>query len=178
MILRAADQPVHHRVQAAQVGVALFHPQTAPQAVQNGFRLFVYLLEHEMVVAALLDLGQGQGDLLHLLHHLLVPDGLDGAGILGDAGDLVVVQIDHLPGVLHQGGGVGGDEVLALAQPDHERAAAAGGDDLVRFFEISPGCRRSPPPPAGRSGRRRRGPGPLHTSPLSGGPALRYRWRS
>ena len=46
-------------------------------------------------------------------------------------GHLVVVEVDHLRGVLDDGAGVGGDDVLVLADADDQRAALAGDDQRV-----------------------------------------------
>ena len=48
-----------------------------------------------------------------------------------DDGHLVVGQIDDLVGVADQRRGVAGDEMLAVADADHQRAAEPGGDDHV-----------------------------------------------
>jgi hypothetical protein len=39
---------------------------------------------------------------------------------------LVVVEIDHLRGVLDDGAGIGGDDVFILPHADDQRAALAG----------------------------------------------------
>ena len=44
-------------------------------------------------------------------------------------GQFVVGQVDDLVGVAGQRRGVAGDEVLAVADADHQRAAQPGGDD-------------------------------------------------
>ena len=46
-----------------------------------------------------------------------------------DRDDLVLTDRERVAGVLDEGGDVGAEEVLALAQPDHERRVAAGADD-------------------------------------------------
>ena len=46
-------------------------------------------------------------------------------------GELAVGEEDHLAGVAHQRGDVGGHEHLAVAEPEHDRAAVAGHDELV-----------------------------------------------
>ena len=50
----------------------------------------------------------------------------DAERVGGDDGQLVVGQVDDLVGVADQRRGVAGDEVLAVADADHQRAAAAG----------------------------------------------------
>ena len=46
-----------------------------------------------------------------------------------DRDDLVLADRERVAGVLDEGGDVGAEEVLALAQADHERRVAAGADD-------------------------------------------------
>ena len=61
--------------------------------------------------------------------------GLALHAVAGDHRHLARFQEDHPAGVLQDGGDVGGDELLALAQADHHAAgvADAGRDDLVRL---------------------------------------------
>ena len=46
-----------------------------------------------------------------------------------DRDDLVLADREGVAGVLDERGDVGAEEVLALAEPDHERRVAAGADD-------------------------------------------------
>ena len=46
-----------------------------------------------------------------------------------DGDDLVLADRHGAAGVLDEGGDVGAEEVLAVAEPDHERRVAAGADD-------------------------------------------------
>jgi len=48
-----------------------------------------------------------------------------------DAHDLVLAELDRVAGVGDEGGDVGREEVLAVADAHDERGVAAGGDDLV-----------------------------------------------
>ena len=43
--------------------------------------------------------------------------------------DLVLAELEGLAGVLDEGGDVGAEEVLAVAEADDERGVAAGADD-------------------------------------------------
>ncbi len=52
--------------------------------------------------------------------------------VRGDRDDLVLAELDRVAGVLDEGGDVGAEEVLALAEPDDERGVAAGADDDAR----------------------------------------------
>ena len=55
----------------------------------------------------------------------------DGDAVAAQLDDLVLAELDGLAGVGDEGGDVGGEEVLALAAPDHERGVAPGADDDV-----------------------------------------------
>ena len=52
---------------------------------------------------------------------------------------VTVFEIDHLAGVLHDGGAVGADEVLVVADADEQGAALLGEDDLVGFVGTDDG---------------------------------------
>ena len=47
----------------------------------------------------------------------------------GDGDDLVLAELQRVPGVPDEGGDVGAEEVLAVAESDDQRAVAAGADD-------------------------------------------------
>ena len=46
---------------------------------------------------------------------------------------VAIGEEEHVARVAEDGGHVGGDEVLALAEADHHRRPGARGDDLVRI---------------------------------------------
>ncbi len=57
---------------------------------------------------------------------------MDDAERVGrDHGEFMIGQVDDLVGVADQRRGVAGDEVLAVADADHQRAAQPRGDDHV-----------------------------------------------
>ena len=56
--------------------------------------------------------------------------------LAGDRDDLVLAELHRLAGVLDEGGDVGAEEVLALADADDERAVATGGDDAVGVLGV------------------------------------------
>ena len=85
----------------------------------------------------------------------------------GDRHDLVLAELDRLAGVLDEGGDVGGEEVLALADPDHQRRVPAGGDHRVGLLGVDrdqgegtlePAADRSHAPRSGRRPSRPRRP--------------------
>ena len=53
-----------------------------------------------------------------------------------DRDDLVLADRERVAGVLDEGGDVRAEEVLALAQADHERRVAAGADDEARVVLV------------------------------------------
>ncbi len=114
---------------AAQLELPKAHPpglvHPSPQGVRDRVRLFVDLLQHEVLVAALL------GRLQIPLHspHLDVERGAfevgHRQGLGADLDHPVVLQHHHLPGEGQECGDIGGDEVLAIAAAHHQRAAPA-----------------------------------------------------
>ena len=103
--------------------------RAAEDRVGDGLGLFADLLGHEARPAALLG-GRGIPRDLELL-------GLDGVAVEvgdrdrvgADRDDLVLADRDGAAGVLDECGDVGAEEVLAVAEADHERRVAAGADD-------------------------------------------------
>ena len=51
--------------------------------------------------------------------------------------DLVLTNRDGALGVLNKGGNVGAQEVFAIAQANHERCVAAGGEHDIRFILVN-----------------------------------------
>ena len=56
--------------------------------------------------------------------------------VAGDRDDLVLAELEGVAGVLDERGDVGGQEVLALADPDDERGVAPGGDHPVGVLRV------------------------------------------
>ena len=56
--------------------------------------------------------------------------------VAGDRDDLVLAELQRLAGVLDEGGDVGADEVLALAEADDQRRVAAGGHHPGRVLGV------------------------------------------
>jgi hypothetical protein len=117
------------------------------QGVPDALRLLHDLLQHEVGVAALLDLLEVPFQRRDQLVHVLDLEIGDLVPVALHHRHLAVIQIDHLAGVLQQGRGVRGHEVLTLAQPDQERRAEPcrhqgvrlrGGDhrDPVRTLDV------------------------------------------
>ena len=117
--------------QSAQHHLALGRVDAPAQRVAQRSRLLVDLLAHVVTVAVELDLLQPHLQGADALAERDVVDGGGAQAVAGQQRDLVVVQVDHLAGVLDHRGAVGGHHVLAVADADQHRAAAARGDELV-----------------------------------------------
>ena len=104
----------------------------AAHAVGQALGLFKDFLEHEVRIAALLNLPQVDVDGLHVELLRLVQDA-DDLQLLVAAydGDIAVLEVDHLVGVLNDGTGVGAEEEFVVADAHHQRALLAGGNNLV-----------------------------------------------
>ena len=106
-------------------------PDAGRDGLAHGLRLFQDLLEHEVGISPLLGGGRVPVDVAALLLQGLqiVVEHVHALG--GQHGDLPVVHIGHVPGMPDDGRGVGGDEVLPLAEADDQRAVLPGGDEGV-----------------------------------------------
>ena len=104
--------------------------------VRDGLGLLADLLGHEARPAALVG-GRRIPQDLEGLH-------LDGVAVeVGDAhagrrdrDDLVLTDRERVAGVLDEGRDIRSEEVLALAEPDHERRVAARADDESRVVLV------------------------------------------
>ena len=83
----------------------------AADAVHDGLGLLVYLLEHEMRIAALFELRDAHLQLLDVDPALVVVERDDLEGLVAvDDGDLAVVHVDEILRVLDDRRGVGAEE--------------------------------------------------------------------
>ena len=96
------------------------------------FRLLENLLEHVVRKAAQLDLRRVDVELLHVVPHVPFVAMNDANRVGRDDGQLMVGQVDDAIRVADERRAVAGDEVLAVADADHQRAAQPGGDDHIR----------------------------------------------
>jgi hypothetical protein len=111
--------------------------ETAQQGVGDRLRLLGDLLEHEVVVTALLGGGEIPVDV----------EGAPLAGLTGEVGDLVGVgpqhhdvvlaELDRLAGVLDERRDVGTEKHLAFADAQHQRGRAARGHQDVRVGRVT-----------------------------------------
>ena len=85
-----------------------------------------------MVEAGFLDAVEVHLQLLDVGHGLHVVYGLDVQLLAQlDANHLLVLKVNHLLGAAHDGRGIGGDVILALADTNHHGATLACGNQLV-----------------------------------------------
>ena len=113
-------------------GLAVFRDALAHR-VADSLRLLVDLLEHEVLVAALLGSFCIPVDLKDLLRHGLTAAIRDLDGILRDDGELAVVEDVRAARACDDGGDIRCDEVLALTDADDERVVLLCADELVRL---------------------------------------------
>ena len=100
------------------------------------FGLLVDLLEHEMLVAALLGRLGRPVDGRHRALERLAGDVGDGHAPRPDVGDVAVLEEDDLVGVGEDRGHVRGEEALAVAEADDERHVLAGADQAIALADV------------------------------------------
>lgn len=112
--------------------------EMAEQGVGHGGRLLGDLLEHEVLVAALLGGRQVPVDVegASLAGHIVAVEVADPIPIGGDHHRLVLTQLDRVAGVLDERRHVRADEHLAVADPDDQRRGAARGHDRARLVGV------------------------------------------
>ena len=107
---------------------------TTTHAVRQALGLLEDFLQHEVRIAALLNLAEVDIDGLHLQFLLLAEDAQHVHLLTAaDDGDVAVFEIHHLVSIFHDWTGIRAEKELVLANAHHERTLLAGGDDLVRF---------------------------------------------
>jgi hypothetical protein len=91
------------------------------------------LLEHVMTVGALLGGGGREGGFAQGAFGGIAVGVEDAHGVPANLGDVALLQERESLGDGQQGEDIGGDEVLAHAHADHQRAAQARDDEAVGF---------------------------------------------
>ena len=142
--------------------------EPAEQRVGDGLRLLGDLLEHEVVVAALLGGARRPSRCGSPCRSAGAPSkSVISMPSGGDQDDLVLAQLDRLAGVLDERGDVAGEEVLAVAAADDERRVAPGADDRAGRVGVDgeqgeralqPAADAAHAPRRAAAGRRRRRP--------------------
>ena len=113
-------------------------PQGAAEHFGHAVGLLEDFLEHVVrILAALGFLGRPIHGTDGALDGLAL--GLQGEVLVGQRDDVAVVQVDDLAGVGDDGGNVAGEEVLAVADADHERRAAAGAEEVAGQVSVQEG---------------------------------------
>ena len=99
--------------------------------VLDGLRLFVELLEHEVLVSAAFGRFRVPGDLGQVLDQRLAVDVVELDAALFQAGHLHIVDVIDFSRMVQNGGDVGGDVRTLPLFADNHRAAVAGAEDLA-----------------------------------------------
>ena len=118
------------------------------QRIADHFWLLEDLLAHEPVVAALLSGRQIPIDVVLLAGGWSAVEVGDLDAVTSDRHNLVLGELKGITGVLDEGGHIGAEEVLALAEADHERRVAACGNDPLRVIGVDGHECESPLQPA------------------------------
>ena len=97
--------------------------QAAPHRGFQHFRLLVNLLEHVVLVAALIGIFFFPFDPMDVRLDMAA-FGIDNPPVVrGDLADLAILQVNDILGEADKGAGIAGEEVFAAADAEHEGAA-------------------------------------------------------
>ena len=113
--------------------------QVTAQRVGDRVGLLLDLLEHEVVVAALLGGGEIPVDVEVLAVDRDAVEVGDRVAVAADLDDLVLAELDGLAGELDERGDVAAEEHLAVADADDERRVAPRRDDDVGLLAVDAG---------------------------------------
>ncbi len=117
----------------AQLGIALLFEKPTPHDVPQAVGLLVDLLEHVVLVAALLGRLQVPRKDVDRPVHRAPAQVIDPVSFGRQHGVVAIRQVGDLLGVRDHGGRVRPEEVLPILTDAHEeRASVAGGHDLLR----------------------------------------------
>ena len=116
----------------------------AGDALAQRLGLLVDLLEHEMLVAALLGRLGRPVDGRHGALERDAGDVRHGDAPRSEIRDVAVLEEDDLVGVGQDRRDVGGEEALAVAEPDDERHVLAGADQAIALADVHDHDREGP----------------------------------
>ena len=156
-VIRGAAGHHEHLVDLAQflVGQPLLveHDAAVDEVAQQGVGhrggLLGDLLEHEVLVAALFGGRYVPVDVKFAeLDVGIAVEVADPVTVGGDHHGLILAELDGVTGVFDERGHIGADEHLAVADAEHQRRRAPGGDDRPRLVGIKEHQREVPLQPA------------------------------
>ena len=113
-----------HAVEARRAAVEVEAPA---RGHADGGGLLEDLLEHEVRIAALLDLLEVPRDLVDRLVHVGVLEIAHGVAVTGEGDHLAVVEIDDPARMADDGGGVDGHLELAVVEHEQPGRPLTGG---------------------------------------------------
>lgn len=116
-------------VEPTEAAGGFFVGKAAAHGVADGVGLLVDLLEHVVGVVPFADFIGAEIDGADFEPGGASADGGDLEVVLIQADDVVVVEVDGFPGVGDDGADIAGEEVLPLADAEHEGAAAPRSDE-------------------------------------------------
>jgi hypothetical protein len=136
-------------------------PGRSPRGLLDGQRLLVHLLEHEVLVAALLGRRQVPVDVVLVGRHRVAVQVGHVEAFGGHDHHLVVLQDHPVLGVVEEGGEVAGHEVLPVGLPRDQGQVLLGPDHHPRVVLVEHGQRERPLEPLQRRAHRVRERQPL-----------------
>ena len=116
-------------VEPAELGRGGVPVEPSPHGVFDRFGLLEDLLQHEVLETALGHVAGLKIQYVNAVVDVALVAMDHPQTVRGDDGQLVLGQVDDLVGIAGQRRGVAGDEMLAGAHADNQRAAEAGGND-------------------------------------------------
>src|ERR1700759_470163 len=99
--------------------------QPSAKAIINGIGLLCNFLQHKMVITAFFNCGKTNIQFLDEWGDLFVAQVFKDQFILAKNSEFIVVYIYYLFGIFHNGRGIGGQKMFALAHAYYQWAALA-----------------------------------------------------
>ncbi len=114
---------------------ALLHIEAATHTITHCAGLFKNLLEHKVRESAFFECGQIKFKGLDIRRFFGIGNGnYPVAVVTTDNGDLIIVEVNNLARIFHDGSSIGCQEILSLPDAQNQRAAFARGNKQIGFF--------------------------------------------
>ena len=127
---------VHVLPQSAQYQTAWLGIQSTSQAISNRLGLLENFFEHEMLVASLFNRLQLHLQLVDVGVGGHVFNGFDLKLSIAYHGDFVIVQVDHLVGVLNDRRSIGSKEIFPFTYSNDQGRPFSRRNKRVRFLQV------------------------------------------
>ena len=107
---------------------------SSSESILNGAGLLENLFQHEMLIAIFLNFTYTEVEYLYFRYELFILYCLKNKFISFYYRYVIIIQVNNTVGILHDGCGIGSNEVFTLSDPENQGATFSCGYNQIRFI--------------------------------------------